>query len=218
MNTCSRVYWQFGRPNPVPIFYWVISIEFGCLCASTLWNLLAWTQEEGQSSRVSLTTYGFILAHLRSRSYFVVENFLVIPGIFLCPDPDLPPGLSVLEGPPRQPISPRNCSSSWLLHSLPIPHLPVTRSDLFYLLGVSEDHPCGSVPQRLPSSVQSLSAGAGESLLTAVPSSSLALLYPTLHTAARGSSQTAQKSAKCPTAPKPELQLLSPSFQALVSS
>ena len=99
----------------------------------------------------------------------MVENFLAIPGVFLCPDPDLPPGLSVLEGPPRQPISSPNCSSSWLLHSLPIPHLPVTRSDLFYFLEVSEDHPCGH-------------------MATAVPSSSLALLYPTLHTAARRSS------------------------------
>lgn len=40
-----------GCPKPMPIFCWVISIKFGCLCASTLWNLLTWTQEEAQSSR-----------------------------------------------------------------------------------------------------------------------------------------------------------------------
>lgn len=111
-----------------------------------------------ECQRVSLTIYGFILAHLnlRGRSCFVVEDFLVIPAIFPCPDPDLPPGISVFEGPPTQPIpSPKPIPCSWFLHpgafdcfpSPPIPHTPVTKSDLFYLLKVSEDHPCGCMPQ-----------------------------------------------------------------------
>lgn len=125
-----------------------------------------------ECQRVSLTTYGSILAHLRGQSCFVVENFLVIPAIFLCPDLDLSPGLNVLEGPSTQPISsPKPILCSWFLHpgvfdcfsSAPIPHLPVTISNLFYLLKVSEDHPCGSMPQ-LPVPLQGLSARAGTAI------------------------------------------------------